>query len=99
MTPRLFVRDDAAADIAEAAAWYEARRDGLGSEFTRAVRAALAGVERQPLRFPLARGEVRRARVRRFPYIVIFIPESAQTVVIAVLHGRRDPQVWQTRRK
>jgi hypothetical protein len=50
MTPRLFVRDDAAADIAEAAAWYEARRNGLGSEFTRAIRA----VEREvtALRLP-----------------------------------------------
>jgi plasmid stabilization system protein ParE len=54
---------------------------------------------RPPFRFPLARGEVRRARVRRFPYIVFFIPESERTIVIAVLHGRRDPQAWQTRGK
>lgn len=97
MTPRLFVRDEAAADVEEAATWYEARRTGLGSEFTRAVRVGLAGIERQPLRFPLARGEVRRARVRRFPYIIFFVLEREQIVVLAVLHGRRDPQVWQVR--
>ena len=65
MTPRSFVRDDAAADIEATAEWYEERRRGLGGEFMRAARAALAGVARQPLRFPVARGEIRRARVRR----------------------------------
>ena len=97
MTPRLFVRDEAAADIEAAAEWYEERRSGLGGEFLRAVRAALAGVARQPLRFPAARGEVRRARVRRFPYVIFFVPALERVVVLAVLHGRRDPRVWQER--
>lgn len=97
MTPRLFVRDDAAVDIEDAAEWYEGRRAGLGGEFLRAVRAALAGIAREPLRFPTARGEVRRARVRRFPYIVFFVPEQERVVVHAVLHAHRDPRVWQER--
>jgi toxin ParE1/3/4 len=97
MTPRLFVRDDAAADLEATAEWYEDRRRGLGGEFIRAARAALAGIARQPLRFPVAQGEVRRARVRRFPYVIFFIAEGERTVVLAVLHGRRDPAVWQTR--
>lgn len=97
MTPRLFVRDEAAADIEAAAEWYNDRRAGLGGEFVRAVRAALAGVARHPQQFPVAAGEVRRARVRRFPYVVFFVPEAEQVVVLAVLHGRRDPQVWRSR--
>ena len=99
MTPRLavLVRDAATADLAEAAEWYEQRRVGLGLEFLRAARALLAGIGRTPLQFPMVRGQVRRARVRRFPYVVYFIPEPARVVVVAVLHGRRDPRVWQER--
>ena len=97
MTPRLFVRDEAAVDIEDATMWYEEQRRGLGGEFARAVRAALAGVARHPQHFGVARGEVRRALVRRFPYVIYFVPEPTQTVVLAVLHGRRDPQVWQSR--
>jgi plasmid stabilization system protein ParE len=97
MTPRLFVRDAAVADLEEAAEWYEARRVGLGAEFLRAVRALFAGVARDPLQHAVARGEVRRARVRRFPYIAYFVADSEGVVVLAVLHGRRDPQVWQSR--
>ena len=99
MTPRLavLVRDAAIADLAEPAEWYEQRRVGLGIEFLRAARALLAGIGRTPLHFPIARGELRRARVRRFPYVVYFLAEAARVVVVAVLHGRRDPRVWQER--
>ncbi len=48
MTPRLFVRDEAAADIEDTTAWCEEQRRGLGGEFARALRAALAGVARHP---------------------------------------------------
>ena len=46
--PRLYLRKAARADIAEAFRWYEARSTGLGFEFLRAVRVALAGIERAP---------------------------------------------------
>ena len=97
MTPRLFVRDDAVADLDEAAEWYEARRPGLGGEFLRAVRALFASMAREPLQYPVARPPVRRARVRRFPYIAYFVAETDGVVVLAVLHGRRDPRFWQSR--
>jgi plasmid stabilization system protein ParE len=97
MTPRLSLAPDAEADLAEAAAWYEERRPGLGLEFTRAVRALLATVERDPLRYPLARHEVRRALVRRFPFAVYFVAEPEATTVLACLHVRRDPQTWPSR--
>ena len=48
MTPRLFLREEAKADVREAFAWYESRSTGLGFEFLRALRVELAGVERHP---------------------------------------------------
>ena len=97
MTPRLFIQDAAAVDISTAAEWYEERRAGLGGEFLRAVRATLAAIHRHPQQFRVARHEVRRAIVRRFPYGIFFVAEAEQISVLAVLHVRRDPQVWQAR--
>lgn len=37
MSRRVIARDEAEADIVEAALWYERQRAGLGSEFVRAV--------------------------------------------------------------
>ncbi|MCI0570115.1 MAG: type II toxin-antitoxin system RelE/ParE family toxin [Myxococcaceae bacterium] len=98
MTRAFAIRNEAQADIREAAQWYEAQRAGLGTEFTRAVRALLASVEREPARFPVVHAEVRRALLRRFPYALYFIVEGEQTVLLACLHVRRSPAVWQSRR-
>jgi plasmid stabilization system protein ParE len=41
--------------------------------------------------------EVRRALIRRFPYAIYFFADPEAIVVLACLHVRRDPQVWQSR--
>jgi len=48
MTPRFLVELEAATDLDDAFTWYERRLPGLGSEFTRAVRATFAAIQRQP---------------------------------------------------
>lgn len=96
--PRLFVRREARGDIAEAFRWYESRSVGLGHEFLRAVRVALAGIEREPARFPVAVDDIRKARVARFPYVAYYVALPTRTAVIAIMHGRRNPRRWQSRR-
>lgn len=98
MTPRLLLRPEAHADLEEAARWYEERSLGLGYEFLRVVRVALAGVERSPDGFPVILDDIWRAGVRRFPYFIYYVARSSDTSVIGVLHGRRDPRRWQSRR-
>jgi len=98
MTPRLFVRKAARADIAEAFAWYEGRRTGLGQEFLDAVSARMASIETQPEIFRLAVDDIRMAPLRRFPYVVYFVALPRHTSVLAVIHGRRHPRDWRGRR-
>ncbi len=97
MTERLLIRPEAEADLAEAFAWYEARRDGLGHEFLLAVEARLAAIQRHPESFPVVHQQIRRALIRRFPYGIFFIVEESNVIVLAVFHAKRDPQHWQTR--
>jgi plasmid stabilization system protein ParE len=94
----LFVRRAARADIAEAFRWYEARSAGLGHEFLRAVRVAFAAIERAPEQFPIAVDDIRKFGLRRFPYIVYYVVLSRGISIIAVMHGRRHPRRWQSRR-
>jgi hypothetical protein len=42
VTRRVIARDEAEADIVEAALWYERQCAGLGSEFVRALDGALS---------------------------------------------------------
>jgi plasmid stabilization system protein ParE len=98
MPPRLHLSPEAEADLVEAFAWYEGQRPGLGSEFFAEVARVLERVENAPLQYAVVQGETRRAIVRRFPYAVFFIVDADVIAVTAVMHGRRDPQRWQTRR-
>lgn len=96
--PRLFLRDDAHSDLAEAFLWYEGRRPGLGSEFLSFVGETLSIVESAPEQYPIAVDDIRKARLRRFPYIVYYVVLEEGISVIAVMHGRRHPERWRERR-
>ena len=86
----LEVRDD----IDSAYAWYEEQQAGLGERFMSAISDVVAQIQLRPNGFGRVRGDVRAGLARDFPYVVYFRPESTRIVIIAVLHGRRDPRVW-----
>jgi len=98
VTPRFFVRRAARADIAEAFRWYERRSAGLGHEFLRSVRVAFAEIGRAPEQYPIAVDDVRKATMRRFPFVIYYVLLPRGTSEIAVMHGRRHPRRWQSRR-
>ena len=78
--------------------WYEDQRSGLGKEFEVACRAAIALIEQHPLSFPVVHGELRRVVLRRFPYTILYRPRETELVIVAVIHERRDPRRWRSRR-
>ena len=63
----VILRDEAEADMVEAALWYERRCLGLGAQFVRSVAASPSLVSRQPTLFPVIHREARMALPRRFP--------------------------------
>ena len=94
----LFLRPEAKDELRQAFDWYEARRVGLGFEFLRTVRVVLAAIERGPEHFPLALDDIRKAPLRRFPYVVYFAVLPAGTSVLAIHHTRRHPRRWMARK-
>ena len=84
-------------ELDEAATWYERQTPGLGQRFKDHVGEVLDRVRRTPEIHGRVYGDVRCAKVRRFPYAVYYRIEPDRVVVIAVFHGKRDPRVWQRR--
>ena len=91
------VRPAAAADIDEAFLWYEAQRPGLGHDFLAAADTLIDVIAEHPLRYPVIRRNTRRALLRRFPYAMFFRIYDEVIVVVACMHGRRNPRRWQVR--
>jgi plasmid stabilization system protein ParE len=84
-------------DLAEAYAWYEKRRAGLGEEFLTAVDACLEGIRRQPEMYALVHETYRRALIRRFPFAIFYEYAEAEVTVYSVFHTSLDPEKWRQR--
>ena len=97
MTRRILFRPEAQAELIEAAEWYEVRGAGLGTEFLRALDATIANIARHPSANTVIFGEVRRALLRRFPYSVIYALPDDEILIVACIHGKRDPKRWTQR--
>lgn len=94
-------RPEVERDVAEAAAWYEARQAGLGAQFVEEIIQVWHALAQNPLlnsrRHPTK--NIRWRYPERFPYRVIYeVRESEGTVVVvAVLHAARHDRRWQAR--
>ena len=97
MTWRIIVRPEADSDLLEARAWYDAQQAGLGASFFDAVAATVRRVAEMPLAFPRVYGDTRRAVLQRFPYVVYFQARDEHVLVMAIMHGHRHPDRWQSR--
>ncbi len=96
---KFLFRSEAAADVVGAREWYEAQREGLGKAFADALEHVLSAITAMPESFPVVRGDVRRALLRRFPYALYYRLRDSETAeVIACLHTRRSPHILRTRK-
>lgn len=58
------------------------------------VDVCLSGIGRNPLAYQVIEQQVRKALIRRFPYIILYICERDTIVVIPCFHAKRDPKNW-----
>lgn len=85
-------------DFDDAADWYGSYSDELRITFIAAIDAALELVRRSPASFPVVSGtQVRRAIVRKFPYIILFTLQSDHIFIYSIFHTSRNPIVWRGR--
>jgi len=97
VTSIVVLRPEAVADLLAAREWYDRQRIGLGGEFLEAVDGLLAQVGNSPEMHAAEFKEVRRGKVRRFPYVAYYRILTDRVEVLGVLHGNRDPRNWQSR--
>lgn len=95
---RILVRPAAVTDIEDAFLWYQHQRYGLGDEFREALQFTFNELSENPRRYQMIHRDTRRVLLARFPYGVYFREFPEVIIVIACMHGRRDPRRWENRR-
>lgn len=95
MTRRFVFLPGAEADLLAAAEFYERKRPGLGVDLVAAVERAIASIEDAPSAQPLFRQDrpLRKYTLARFPCILVFREDEAEITALAVVHGRKRPQL------
>lgn len=98
MTLSVSFHEDAQREFDEATDFYAMERVSLGVAFVEAVERAVGHVCDHPESCAILRGRVRKMRVARFPYSVLYSVVNGQIRVIATAHDRRRPFYWSSRR-
>ncbi len=81
------------AEVDEAVEWYEDQRPALGAEFLTAFKTHVAAILERPRTFGFWRGSrrVRRLKMRRFPYDILFWILPGRIRILSVRHVKRHP--------
>ncbi len=83
--------------MAAAIDWYDLQSTGLGDKFQEAIQRSLEAVRDNPYQYQILRGELRRAPLAPFSYIIIYGISDDEVVVLRCIHGHRDPRSWPDR--
>lgn len=87
---RLVVGPQVEEDLVEASLWYDTKQIGLGDQFLAEYVAAIFRILENPWLFSIAVNGLRPCLIKRFSYIIHFVVEDDQIIVIAVMNAARD---------
>ena len=84
-------------DIEAIEAWYRDRGEVLAGEFLADLGERLEAIDHFPESHPLVFRDVRQARLRRFPYMILYAIRRGRIRGVGCFHLHRDPRSWLAR--
>lgn len=102
--PRPRILDEAAEELADAAAWLEASRPGYAHVFLQAYEDKLRQIERfsesgSNIESPPPGVQLQSFRIRKFLFAIIVGELDGDLTIVAVAHPSRKPGYWRDRLK
>lgn len=93
------IRDIAESELEAAFDYYESKQVGLGQRFLDDFISGVHQIAEAPNRWPVDPdvAEVRRYRLHRFPYALIYRILADRCEIIAVMNLHRRPGYWRDR--
>ena len=86
-------------ELDEAVIHYDDESPGLGNAFLLETLAAIERIRKFPDAWHPMGNEIRRCRLRRFPYGLIYAKDGDDLLILAVAQTRREPGYWRDRFK
>jgi toxin ParE1/3/4 len=79
--------------------WYRQRSVRAGEAFLDELDEAIETILRAPERWPIDASGLRRYRLRRFPFLILYNIKPSIVQIIAVAHASRNPGYWKYRQR
>lgn len=95
---KFFLHPQAQEELEQTILFYKKQQAGLEKRFIEAADDAINRACRNPLLYRKIDDDVRKCRLLHFPYAIIFRTRSAQLEIIAIMHLRKQPNYWQSRK-
>ncbi len=91
---RVFFHPLADKEFSTAYQWYEARLEGLGNRFAKAIEERLNQIISTPLFYPKKKRNFREAKADTFPYLIVYkvYDEDKVIFISAIYHTSKDPR-------
>ena len=89
--------EPAQAELDEAIAWYAEQAPGLGDAFLIEKLKAIRLIDQFPSAWHPLTPQIRRCRLKRFPYSVVYTHDGTDVLVLAIAHQHRRPNYWRAR--
>ncbi len=97
MSWRLIVRREARSELSEAVDWYRSQHPDFGNRFLRAFLEAVNKLVENPYLFQRLDDDIRRVRLKDFPYNLLYFIQEDRVVIVACAHAKRRPGYWRDR--
>jgi plasmid stabilization system protein ParE len=88
---------EALEEYQKATLYYAERDPALALRFVEAVEDAIGRILEAPERWRVLNEDVRRCLTHVFPYGVLYTIEPEFILIVAVMHGSREPGYWKQR--
>ena len=86
-------------EVDETADWYEKELSGLGKRFLLDISSTIEILKRNPFTFSILYNDIRRAGLKKFPFIILYIINDLDINIIGVINTKRSKRYIRRRLK
>jgi toxin ParE1/3/4 len=91
---------EAIAELDSAVSYYEDQKVSLGLDFAAEVEQSIGKIQQNPSLGAIYKiAGLRRYTIQRFPFLIFYVEFEEFVWIVAIAHGKRQPDYWRRRLK
>jgi plasmid stabilization system protein ParE len=71
--------------------------DNLGLDFIDEVDKSIDLIQKSPKQWPIVEENFRKYILQKFPFIIYYIDDLEEIIILAIVHQSRKPGYWKNR--